>query len=484
MTLLPMFYYLGTMATLFVCILIAAHLYRSRLILYLLVPVLITRTFPRISFYYWGGMRYVLGLLAVLMIILFLKNKRTVWIFTAGIISALAFLTTIEAGVCAIVSIIFGLGIAWRLQTFDRGFILRSIKYYWGGLALIVIPYLMYLIGTGSLFALIDTTYTVVFLKDKVLLAAPGYSPEGLDFLWAMWPGNNFFKFMTPMYCFLFLIPFLVFLKRRNCFMEREIAIVVLGVYAMILYLAAFRKIQGHHFEMALQPEKIILFFMIEYFYFFLIEWTSKVPREPMVKMKRLGRIALFSFLIFALMGSSWGYAIARIQHRFIAPKWLWDVIQRNGNQDLGFLTGMETQTLSIDRAKGMVVPVWQAQEIEEVVAFVKTHTKRDEILFTYPELGSFNFWTDRPFVGRFPVASFSWWRDDWHQELVEDFLEADPHYMIMTNLNHRTFPDEWYFRCPKNKIKFEEMTNLILNRYEPIRTYESISIYQRKQKP
>ena len=41
-------------------------------------------------------------------------------------------------------------------------------------------------------------------------------------------------------------------------------SLICIAVYGIILYAAAFRKVEGHHFEMALQPEKLLLFFIIE----------------------------------------------------------------------------------------------------------------------------------------------------------------------------------------------------------------------------
>ena len=61
MIFLPVFFYVWSVVTLIVLVVIAKNLYRSRLILYLMVPVLAARTFPRIPYYYWGGMRYALA---------------------------------------------------------------------------------------------------------------------------------------------------------------------------------------------------------------------------------------------------------------------------------------------------------------------------------------------------------------------------------------------------------------------------------------
>ena len=157
------------------------------------------------------------------------------------------------------------------------------------------------------------------------------------------------------------------------------------------------------------------------------------------------------------------------------------DLSKKETLEDLTFLKGQERRELHISRAKGMIVPTWQADEIEGIVEFLQKNTKPNEVVFTYPELGNFNFWANRPFVGRFPIATFSWHSPRWHQELVKDFLKAKPHYVVMTKLGHRTFPRDWYFRNPHNEEKFNEVTKLILDNYRPIKSFESVSIYERK---
>src|SRR3990167_1033823 len=99
---LPVFYYVGTVLTLLFVVCLAFQLYRTRFVFYLMVPVFVARTFPRIAFYYWGGMRYALGILSLVFAAQSFKTQKDSWMFWAGIISCMAFWTTIEAGICTI----------------------------------------------------------------------------------------------------------------------------------------------------------------------------------------------------------------------------------------------------------------------------------------------------------------------------------------------------------------------------------------------
>src|SRR3989338_7143501 len=95
------YFYVGSVICLIFCVLVAKELFKTRFVLYLFVPVLIARTFPRVVFTYWGGMRYALGLLTVWFIIKFFKKEKPRWLLGAGIVSALASLTSIEMGIYA-----------------------------------------------------------------------------------------------------------------------------------------------------------------------------------------------------------------------------------------------------------------------------------------------------------------------------------------------------------------------------------------------
>ena len=489
MVVLPVFYYIGSVLTLLVCILLAYQIYRTRFIFYLMILVLIARTFPRISFYYWGGMRYALGLLSLFCAFQYFKKQRLSWIFAAGIVSCLGLLTTVETGVSAIVSIALALVLSFLFGIGERHFFRKALCMYFLGILLILIPYVVCLWATDSLIPYSQTNYIVLTKMMKIFVDAPGNYPGNFPgFLAALLPGSPYFKVMTPVFFYAAFGAYIFYQKKRNKLGPEIFGLVAIAIYAMILYIAAFRKIEGHHFEMALQPEKILFFFLLEGVYLSLV----KIRRQEVERVGAFAlrgwqffimrkKIYLINFLIVAFIGSSVGYALVRYNNRFVMVKLLENKLGHKDDQDLSFLAGTEKREVNIKRAKGMVVPAWQAQEMEEIVAFLEKNTKPDEAVFTYPELGNFNFWADRPFVGRFPIATFSWMDERWYEELLADFKKAAPRYVIMTNLGHRTFPKEWYFRNTNNVVKFNTMTELILNDYRPIKTFESVSLYERQ---
>src|SRR5690349_13599884 len=62
---LSTYLYIGSVLTIIAAVLIASEVLETKIFLWILAPLLVARTFPRVVFTYWGGMRYVWGLLTV-----------------------------------------------------------------------------------------------------------------------------------------------------------------------------------------------------------------------------------------------------------------------------------------------------------------------------------------------------------------------------------------------------------------------------------
>src|SRR3989338_5762217 len=148
---LSSYFYAGTLLTMLIYILIASALLPNRFLFYLFVPVFVSRTFPRVVFTYWGGLRYALGAAALFFMVQFFKTMKRRWIFLAGLASAGGLLISIEIGVCAIAAIAAALMICCLLSLKERKFVLQCCCIYLLGVALVLVPYGLYLIATQSL---------------------------------------------------------------------------------------------------------------------------------------------------------------------------------------------------------------------------------------------------------------------------------------------------------------------------------------------
>jgi hypothetical protein len=465
------YFFVGNVLCLVLCVWILKELLRTRLILYLAVPVIVARTFPRVVYMIWGGMRYAWGLMAALFVIKFFQTKKVRWMFWAGLTTAAGLFTSIEIGIY----VIFGVGVvltaALVLKIMERPLILKAGGIFALGCAVIVVPYFLYLASQQAFMPYIDATLNVVFNMQKTFDPhLVSIYPHNLkDALVAM---SNVvhtnFKHMTPSYMYLALMGYVGWhlWKRKSGVVP--LCLLFLGVYGFIMYNTGFRGLWASQFEMALMPEKILYFFLVEAG---LLALWAGATAQPWKK------IATFVF-VFALLGSSLGYSIARFNHRFVAFK----ILTGQKTDRLKPLAKEETGTLEFERAKGMVTTVVQAQELEAMMKFLATRTQPTDIVFTYPELGSYNFFADRPFLGRFPIVTFSWMNEKWHRGLVDQLRSGAVKYLVL----QKQMPPDWYqvYLGPEaNRAKHTEVMALIESEF--VRTDETplSYIYEPKRK-
>jgi len=405
-TTLYSYFYFGTILCLILCILIAKEIFKTRFVLYLLIPILIARTFPRVVFTYWGGMRYALGLLAIWFAVKFFKNNKPLWMFGAGICSMLALLTSIEMGAYSFAGVFAALIVSKVLKVQEPKLILKSFGVYIVGACVIAVPYGIYLILNSALIPYVDSVLTVVFqmgaIIDNHLVST--YPKNFIEaFLAMINPWHTNFKHMTPSYLYIFVLVYLCFRLKKKTFSVEDIAIICLGVYGFVMYNTGFRGLWAAQFEMALQPEKILLFFLLEQtFLYFTSKRRQYLAFAPgrlsgQGRLSNIVKIYGINFLVFAFFMSSIGYSVARYNHRFFAYKFVRDKITGKDTAHLTPLAREGTRAVNIERARGIIVPIDQAEELEQMEVFVKNHIPKDEELFTYPELGTYNFFFDHP---------------------------------------------------------------------------------------
>ncbi|HQP10558.1 MAG TPA: hypothetical protein PKV41_04170 [Candidatus Omnitrophota bacterium] len=484
---LSTYFYVGTALTLVIAVGLAKEIYRTRFVLYLAIPVLIARTFPRVAFTFWGGIRYGFGLLGILLAVFALKQKRPAWFVLSGIAAVLALLTSVEVGACSIASIFMGFIFAWYFSIYTKKETLKFFLSYLQGLAIVLFPYGLYLLITRSLGPYFDSVYSVINIMTNVFPDASfSDHPNGiLQGLLAMNPCSPHFKHLTPVYCYLFFLVYLILRIRKRKVDQIDLSAVLIAVYGFMMYVLAFRKLGAMQFEMALQPEKLLLFFLLEKVFVYLMDVRERIRQVRPLQLRgdkywphwmRMGGIY---FLVFSFFMSSVGYSLARYNHRFFSLKYVRYLLTGKDVRELIPLSGEKTERLAMDRVKGMTVPAWQAEDIRGVTEYVHRHTELDEPVFMFPELGAYSFIVDRPFVGRFPMVTFSWF-GGWHEELWDSLRESGPRVAVIAK-DPGPFFEKVYFQVPKNEEYYRLVTDYISQNYDLVETTHSLNIYQRK---
>jgi hypothetical protein len=485
---LTVYFYVGNVLTLIASILIAKEILKTRYIFSLMTLVLVARTFPRVMFACWGGMRYAFGLMAILAIVYFFKKRKDIWIVLAGVFTALAGLTSIEMGAGSFVAIIGAFLYSFWIGKNKQA--LKEIFLYLMASGMVVLPFMAYLFAVDAFFPYCESTFSVVTQMEKVIdLRVFASIPKSFNDVVVLMvnPLAKNFRHVTPAYLYVFLLAFIVskHVKQKKKSFTCP-AVIAVGVYGLFLFATAFRNIWGAQLEMALQPEKILLFFLLEEVYLVMRERkivVGKRLKAPHMFKKNIWmeRFQFYGilFLLIGLLMSSLGYSYVRYGKRFIAFKVARYQLAGKDVSELGPLNDRLSRGLNLKRGRHITVPLEQAHEIEEVVHFVQENTGANEKVLVYPDMGSYYFFFDRPFVSRFPIAIFSWFRDEWHDEFLEELQSELPSYAILPKkIDVIAFRD--YFTNVKNKEKYDSVVNIINEHYALLKNTEKSMIYQK----
>ncbi|MDE2214710.1 MAG: hypothetical protein KGJ61_06280 [Candidatus Omnitrophica bacterium] len=456
---LAAYFYAGTVLTILVAVLIAYELIRQRALFYFLGLILVTHTFPRSVFTFWGGMRYAWGLLAVWCLVRFCKTKGPGWLMAAGCLAAISWFTSIEIGVISvgafIAVMIFGPEYRRRAWGFITGFLAVSV------------PYGIYLLGQNAFVPYVHAQWVVVTQMSKTFLQVPPVPETVPEFLHAMFcPWDPSFYRVTPIYCFVFFFLFYFWRivdKKATVLDHSALAV---AVYGLVLFLTGFRLLGGPVFEMSLQPEKIVLFYLLEQL---IVITEAKLIKFRWVAFALLAAVIISSAIYFGGRIKTRYWEISGVLHFLVA--------QDKGKPEL--VNGWPASRIDLPRIRHMTVPDWQAQDLEQLKVFIDSHVPAHETVWMYPELGSLNFILNRPWVGRFPVATLAWMDDGWFSEYETQLERHPPRYAIVNKVKPDCF-DKVYFLVPANRVKYDQTMRFLHEHYAVEAQTPSYFIYRR----
>ena len=471
---LYLYFYIGTVLCLIFGVLIAKELFATRLMLYLFVPVFVARTFPRVVFTYWGGMRYAFGLLTIWLILKFFKKEKIVWMFLAGLTTSLGLFTSVEMGIYPVMGVVVAFFVSAIFKIYDIKQLIKAFLAYSAGMLFVIVPTTFYLIAQHAFIPYLDSIIAIITKMQKVFdpHLVSIYPSNFKEALIAMTnPVHTNFKHMTPSYLYIAILIYLIIRIKDKKLTKTDVFIFCLGIYGFIMYNTGFRGIWAAQFEMALQPEKILLFFFFEVLLLELLKRKDIGPNGAKIKV-------CFNTFMWVLILSSIGYAMQRYNHRFWVFRYVSAKISGKKMEKLIPALDKEMRPLTFDRASGIIVPNKQADELEAVSDFVKTNVGANETIFTYPELGTYNFLFDRPFLGRFPIATFSWFDQKWHEELMGNLKSHSAKYAIV----EKEISNYWaavYLVPEPNKQKYQEVIDFIQANYTVVKETPKSFIYK-----
>ena len=440
---LSTYFYVGNALTILLWLVVAYSVFPNRLFFYTLAPVLVARTFPRVVFTYWGGMRFAWGVLAVLTVILYLKRQDKRWLLAAGFVTAIAGLTSIEIGVSSFMAIMI------LLCGLRDG---RAIRMYVSGILLLMLPYFIYLLTQHALADYIHAQWVVATQMTKTFPQIEPVPSNIMEVLKALFiPTDKNFRQMTPIYCY--IIFFFYFWKKRKAHQLDTIdkAVSVTALYGFFIYVTGFRNLWSNIFEMSLQPEKIVFFYILARFIFYLSE---------NLKNKKVVIVIVICFIV-----SSLGYSVDRFNKRFLFFR----------HKPFKDAVGV---TLHLPRVKNMTVPEEQAEDLNQLHQFMDAHTQAGEIIWMYPELASLHFILNRPWVGKFPLTTLAWMDEGFYTDYMKELMRLQPQYAIVNKQMPEYFL-KGYFPVAENQRKFDEQMAFLQTHYFLVDSTPTYNIYK-----
>src|SRR3989338_3560400 len=420
------YFYIGTVMTLLVCVALGKQIFTTRLFYYLAIPVLVAKTFPRVVFTYWGGMRFALGLMAIACGVQYFNSRKSRWMLMSGIIGACSFWTSIEMGVYTCIAITMTLVLCALTRVLDKKDFIKLLALFAGGFLVIGLPYTIYLEVNSAFLPFCEATHTVIQNMENTFPQVEAVPQNPVEAVGAMLnPGSKNFRHLTPAYLYIFLTIYFARRIKSKAFRLSDGPVVCLALYGLIFFIGSFRNIWSSNFEMVLQPDKLLLFFLLEriFFYFRIRKecMLQEIKEQKRPMFRKHAKVYLVNVFIVGVIVSSIGYPIQRYNKRFFAFQFVRNTILGKETDSLKPLHDTETSKLMIDRAKGLTVPSWQARDFVELTQFIHERTSPREPVFIYPEGAAYSFIIDRPFVGRFPMGTFAWFNERSHKEYLRD---------------------------------------------------------------
>ncbi len=466
------YYYVGTVATLVIFYLISLKICRRRLFSYAAAFFLVVETFQPFWCTRWGGFRFGVGALALLCAVLFFKSGKNKWLFFSGLSVAVSFLITFDVGILSGMAIGGGLLLFFVYKFFNtRTMPVKSVSFFIFGIFSVIAPFLVYFLSTGALFPYINT----LVITAKCQGAAWAIPDLNLrDYMHLSKILTCDFKYISSLilYVLLAIIMARRVYKNRISYVDYSLlSIILYGVFMLVIKVTSKRLLAGPQFQMALQPAIVLSFLFMDNIY----------ENMKALKNNKLAGKTAFKFMALAIvLLLSAGYFLFS-EKRFYGSLGQWAYYEENKNSFMPIYSGavpvskMSLAALAIDRAKGVIVPADQAGEIEGVVKYITAATAPNEPVFSFPEHGIFNFFTDRPCIDRFTIAGFAWVPMEWRRELLADLENVKPRYIIysrrLSNLA---------MAADRDKELLPEVAQYVFSRYHKEASFGSIDIWRR----
>lgn len=357
----------------------------------------------------WGGFRFAFVYLSIWCLVAALRQPGSRALVLAGMMAALAFLHTYDAGAAA--------GLAGLMYfahaAFTGRWVGRELAAYALGLATMLVPFAVYLLATETL--------------GDYLAQVPLFNP-GRAWVQPIGRGAVTATVMAPAVIYCLALAYLARQALARRWSTGEHLPVLLAVApGIVLYAAAFRAISGPQFETSLPLAVLTLFFLMS-------RGFASFERMSVESTDRVQGWFGFAFVLLAMVSFA-GAEIRTYRGGLVQ----WASYQANKGSLVARHSGANPLdaayvALSVEGAQGTRVPAKQAAEIEEITRYLIETTAADDAMLAFPDLGIFNYFAARPHATPFTIAILAAADEEWSEGLAGVVRERKPAVVLLGN--------------------------------------------------
>ena len=452
---------------------------RTRLFRYAIPLVTLVEVFHPFWSSRWGAARVGVGLAMLAGLIQYVRTGNARILLWAGIVSGLGLLYSTELGVLSVVSA--GALVLWMLlhrQRTIRG-VLRDGWWYMGGVLCILLPFGMYFASKGALIPYLRTALWDMPVHHMSVWAQPNTRSFLVEFreasnLFVFLQGDTF-KIYLPALLYGVAAVYLVVRWIRRQVTQETTTVWLLVVYGFVLYLMAFRGIDGPQFQMALPPLILLMAFLLEQRAIAVRETIRVALSARGLSVVKAATVVLSMLTlvvsVWYVMGSEKRYYWSLQgwcryqQHKpaltalYMGPQWM-------AQADL--------VPMRSERSGEVLVPRSQAEDLDGVTTFLRSVTQPGEVVFAFPEHGIFNFLADRPGVSRFDIAGLAWTTPEWRRELFDELKAHPPRFVVVgKSLSNLA-------RCIRRKQELlPEIGEYLTSHYRRVKDFSTVAVLE-----
>lgn len=340
----------------------------------------------------WSLLRTAIGVGAIAALAGYVRTSRLVLLAVAGAAVGVGVMFSQEAGIAAALAVSMGALLETRRRGLGLLATLRTLLALLAGAAAVLLPLAAWAVAQGALTARIDNL--VGFSRLRWLghgaQAFPRLAPEAL------------FAYLAP--ALYVLVAFRSGVRAMAATWNGADAIrVSLVAYGFLLFASPLSRPDLTHVLFAMIPAFALLVMLAE-------RAVEELLRPDRGWARRTAATVFLATAVLALR--SFDVDTRENVSLFVRQAWLNVTARGVGPGD------PEARELRAPRGGGVRLPAREAEDLDGVVALLRTETSAGEPVWAFPNEPMVNFLADRPLASRYPLALFAVTREQ-REDLV-----------------------------------------------------------------